>query len=688
MSWKKGPTNRLAAETTPASPECANQTITLHKDLKSDSYPLPHSLASHPQTKERVVVSNTVHINSKEEASQIASSRRFNSSKPNFVRLAFSGIHSSGRSRGNPRHHTYQGTPTVSPRSIDMEVPVGSKKQASRPSGEVGSKPKSQPPAHPSTSRTSRRHRKTGSADLARSFDTGGNYQYPPSHISVNTNVSPMNDNNVTSIPPPQGGGHHRIRSWSESQPYPIMPGYGQYYSSTAYEGCPPQGAYAPSGTPMVPFLVDPQNGANMLPPYQSQYNGNARRKHKAGAGHRRAHSYSGAGNSPYGSLDIPPSGQPPRSNRAVEFSPRSEIMKLTASMRPPTIPQSPRPSPQASTLRMPPSPMQSSFRHSGAYQRSDDVRVSFSPGTPLLPGNGILVDGSGQNLGVYGMGGGNPLLSSSGRSSEGGGEAVFLAQKKKHRKSPSARRMHMRQRSAQLFMEEVKGIEQTPKCRDISFLLLFLFHLLGIVYLGNTYGYEALRYHDQDEDDESVTIIYRNVVYVACLSGIFAVTVSALTLLLMTAIARKIVQIGLFLTITLSFAWGTIGIGLSPKKVVPATGIIALALSVAYTFIVWDRIPFAAANLNAALSGIRANPGSVLLAFFFQFLALGWSIYYTLVVVGVYDAMAIGELNLGHRGKIAMYCALGVSYYWTFHVFLVRTCSWSCILDFRLCKN
>jgi len=133
-----------------------------------------------------------------------------------------------------------------------------------------------------------------------------------------------------------------------------------------------------------------------------------------------------------------------------------------------------------------------------------------------------------------------------------------------------------------------------------------------------------------------------------------------------------------LILTITLSFAWGTIGVGLSPKKIVPATGIIALALSVAYTFIVWDRIPFAAANLNAGLSGIRANPGAVIITFFFQFLALGWSIYYTYVGVGVYDAMEEGDIDLTFRGmKVAVYAALGLSYYWTLQVFLVSLILW-----------
>jgi hypothetical protein len=262
------------------------------------------------------------------------------------------------------------------------------------------------------------------------------------------------------------------------------------------------------------------------------------------------------------------------------------------------------------------------------------------------------------------------------------GGEAVFLLStkdkndKKHNKQHRSSRRMHMRQRSAQLFMEDVKGTEQIPSCRDISFLLIFVFHLLGIVFLGRTYGYESAKLHDEtvEDSDSSITIMYNNLIYIAGLSGIFAIVVSGLALLLMTSIAGKIVQIALGLAITFSFVWGTMGVGLSPKKIVPATGIIALTLTIAYAFIVWDRIPFAAANLHAGLTGIRANPGAVLLAFFFQFLALGWSIYYTYVVVGVYDAIQVGQIGAQVTGmKYLIYALLAVSYYWTLHVFLVR---------------
>jgi hypothetical protein len=232
---------------------------------------------------------------------------------------------------------------------------------------------------------------------------------------------------------------------------------------------------------------------------------------------------------------------------------------------------------------------------------------------------------------------------------------------------------MQMRQHSAQIFMEEVKGVEQPAACRDVIFLLLFVFHLIFLVYLGSVYGKDALENHGHNAaGDTTVTIYYKNLVYLACLSGGFAIVVSSMLLAVMTFFARHFVQVALIFVITLSFIWGTLGIGLSPKNIVPITGIIALALSVAYTFIVWDRIPFAAANLLTALNGVHAFPGTVGVAFIFQALALGWSVYYAIVLAGLYDAINEGKLQLSDSMTTTMYVLMGVSYYWTFQVFAV----------------
>ncbi len=406
-----------------------------------------------------------------------------------------------------------------------------------------------------------------------------------------------------------------------------------------------------------MPVVMAPPSGPPFPP--QAQYNG-SRRKRKAGV-HRRVQSFDTMSHMSHGSFgaELPPTVPSVRSKG--EFSPRSEIMKLTAGFRS-SSPVSA--SPTNSIRHVPLSP-----------QTSNHGR--YSPRPPLsrrdLEAGGGRVYGTSDDVAFHSFGGESPLTGSSRFGL--GGEAVFAAQSKNKHRRTSSRKMHMRQKSAQLFMEDVKGSQQIPSCRDIIFLMLFVFHLLGIVYLGNAYGYEALRYHDDVDTDYSVTIVYQNLVFVCLLSGVFAILISAIALLLMMAVAKKIVQIALILTITLSFAWGTVGIGLSPRKVVPATGIIALALSVAYTIVVWERRKFHGANLYASLTGIRANPGAVIIALFVQFLALAWSLYFTYVAVGVYDAVEIGDILLpSHAAKVLIYCALGVSYYWTLQVFLVSS--------------
>ena len=353
-----------------------------------------------------------------------------------------------------------------------------------------------------------------------------------------------------------------------------------------------------------------------------------------------------GAARGMYGSFDHrsyeeltpppPPQGAPSHANpyiRPENFSPRGELKKLTSGfvpnrgtppsspsmrktgMEPPPYSLSPRPSP----------PVSSSLRSPGYYIRGDEARVSWTPDTPRQDGYNAMSSERG------------PYLISPHEGVDFSSESSYRdVRRGKHH---SRRKMHMRQKSAQLFMEDTKGVQQPLACRDVLFYLLFVVHIIGVLYLGAHYSRDALMVN-KTADEWTVNVDYRNLIFVAALCGAFAVTLSILTLLVMTVIVRRLVQVSLILAIALSFAWGTIGIGVSPKPVVPITGFIALALSVGYTFVVWDRIPFASANLLAGLTGVRRHAGTVLVALFFQFLALIWSIYYTFVVIGVYDAL------------------------------------------------
>ena len=262
----------------------------------------------------------------------------------------------------------------------------------------------------------------------------------------------------------------------------------------------------------------------------------------------------------------------------------------------------------------------------------------------------------------------------------------------------------HMRQHSVNLYMKTFKGTKQSRGCKDVLYAILFVVQLATMAFVGFKFGPEALvptsaelgpgKGLDDDselepivdgEDDEKVVLAYQNIVKMAYTCGAFAIIVSALALAFMMAMSRRLVYVALVLSIGVSFAWGTIGIGISPKSFVPITGIIALMLTVGYMFVVWDRIPFASANLTTALTGVRDNLGLVGVAFFFQFLALVCSIYYSFTFVGLHDALQNGEMiDLPDHVKTGIMILLMISYYWTYQV--LRVC-WT-ILEFLYHNN
>lgn len=276
--------------------------------------------------------------------------------------------------------------------------------------------------------------------------------------------------------------------------------------------------------------------------------------------------------------------------------------------------------------------------------------------------------------------------------------ESLLLArsqqqQQQQQRSNKKQSRTHMRQHSVNLYMKAYKGEQQPTRCRDVFFVMLFVLQLVGIAYVGYEFGPKAFVKSvssvdgmDDDttssssssstaateDDTDDIKLHYHNIVNMASICGVFAIIVSALALAFMMVMSRRLVYVALVLSIGVSFAWGTIGIGISPQSFVPITGIITLLLSVGYMFVVWERIPFASANLTTAVTGVRDNLGLVGIAFFFQFMALVCSIWYSFAYVGLHDAMNSAEYDTSDRAKIVVHVLFLVSYYWTFQVLRV----------------
>ncbi|KAL7548130.1 hypothetical protein ACHAWF_011425 [Thalassiosira exigua] len=505
-----------------------------------------------------------------------------------------------------------------------------------------------------------------------------------------------------------RSSGGRRVRSSSDgvrvmNQQYqqyqqhggPPPPGYGYGYPPPPGPGGPPGGPPGPPPQGNGMYVYPVQNaGPGGPPPPPPMYSGTPPRSDRGRGGSFDANGPGGPFGAPvqnYGS--IPPPGPPRSGNRSrtgsKEFSAMGELTSVMG-MRGAPSPGAPSPNrprmhrrtmSDSMAMARQPVPLPTVFQGSpfqapppsrhraDSYGSQHSYHSALGAPIPPPPPDMKVYQGTGEDLG----GEHEAFLSAhlgGGHQGNGGGPG----------KRPSS---HMRQNSVNLYMTNFKGKEQPRACRDVSWAVLFAIQLAVTCAVGLRFGPEALVptaedlgpaasldddvVLEEEEEDAKLVLAYTNIVVMACACGGFAVVVSALALAFMTAMSRRLVYVALVLSIGVSFAWGTVGIGIAPQSFVPVTGIVALMLTVGYTFVVWDRIPFASANLTTALTGVRDNRALVGMAFFFQAAALAVSVYYTFAFVGLHDAMRDGGAS--DRTKIVVDILLLVSYYWTYQV-------------------
>ena len=231
----------------------------------------------------------------------------------------------------------------------------------------------------------------------------------------------------------------------------------------------------------------------------------------------------------------------------------------------------------------------------------------------------------------------------------------------------------------------ELAGDESPPAaCRDLPFMVLFVSHLVAIIYVGITFGswYSAGEgvANMQENDHQSATpdeSAARYLVYLvlpcSAVAALFTyVCVAIITpmfpevTIMGSLVASLVLMIALFLS---SIATGSI------------IFIIFMACLVYITMIyvrnVWRLIPFAAANLVTAFKGLKSNSGVFLISILFSFISAFWVVYWMWVSNGVLTHQAVeqkstdGELTVPW---LSLFLLL-VSLYWTSMVILVSRC-------------
>lgn len=241
-------------------------------------------------------------------------------------------------------------------------------------------------------------------------------------------------------------------------------------------------------------------------------------------------------------------------------------------------------------------------------------------------------------------------------------------------------------------------------KTHDVLFAILFLVQMcfivfLAIVYMGETaisddYAMGAPTHPPQIVTDDpfstgsafitqrgpaserSIRVDYSNAFQLSCISALYAASLSALLIGMMMILGKALIPTTLCLTVIVCIAFSTIGIALSPYSFVPIIGIIALALSVGYSIVVWDRIPFAATNLDTALCGIKCTADVLIVGMVMMIAAVLWTITWTVAFLGVYDRY-MDDLtgndsdDVIELSGILIYGGMFTSYIWTLAVFM-----------------
>ena len=188
----------------------------------------------------------------------------------------------------------------------------------------------------------------------------------------------------------------------------------------------------------------------------------------------------------------------------------------------------------------------------------------------------------------------------------------------------------------------------QQPQFRDGIWAVLFVVHLVAIIVIISL---------NISNMEVGIGDTYNGVIWLVGVTGVTSIGVGSAALSLMMRYATELVKISLVATVIMGGIVGVLGI-MSGQMMMGVMGLLMFAVGICYARAVWPRIPFAAANLNTALTAVRCNMGLTVIAYFMLFLAFGWSIMWFI---------GLGEALSSSNGIVLF--LLFLSYYWVHQV-------------------
>jgi len=178
-----------------------------------------------------------------------------------------------------------------------------------------------------------------------------------------------------------------------------------------------------------------------------------------------------------------------------------------------------------------------------------------------------------------------------------------------------------------------------------------------------NNYYYNA-------DDDLELDIDPNALVVLICIATLLSLALSSAALTFMMAFAEALIKASLFFNIGLT-AFGALASLLVGAFATAIMFLFLTGIMCYYTYRVWARIPFAAANLVTAVTAVRANLGLALYAYIAVVMVFLWTLWWSLAsfaslyIMG--DCSADGNCESPVNGGILFLFLL--SYYWTTQV-------------------
>jgi len=189
---------------------------------------------------------------------------------------------------------------------------------------------------------------------------------------------------------------------------------------------------------------------------------------------------------------------------------------------------------------------------------------------------------------------------------------------------------------------------QQPKQFKDVIWAIAFIIHLGGMFVLVsmNISNGDGVNIDD-----------FNGLFFMVGFTALVSVAISSLTISLMMKYPTEMIKTALIFSTILLLVMAISGFMMG-SAFFGVVSLVIFAFTICYVKAVWSRIPFAASNLNTALTAVKSNIGLAFIAYFIMVLAFGWSCFWFMGFSS--------SLNSNNTGILFL---LLLSYYWVHQV-------------------